>query len=268
MKRPFALVFANAKGGVGKTTSAVHVAGAFAETGVTTLLIDLDPQASATRHLGIDPEALTTTITDVLIEPSQGLASATQQTRYERLACIPAHQSLGDMESELGSISGREELLTEAWAASDDPPFRMIVIDVPPALSVYTVNALRFATAAVVPVQTHPFAFRAVPRTLELIDKVRRRLNPDIEVLGYVATLYDRRTRVARECLAAMEEAWGERLFTHAIPVNIALAEAAREGRLLFDSAPNSMGAAAYYGLATEIVERLAARRDPVRQAS
>lgn len=268
MARSFALVFANAKGGVGKTTSAVHVAGAFAESGVQTLLVDLDPQASATRHLGIDPAALSTTITDVLIDPGQGLARATLPTRYDRLACVPAHESLGEMESELGSISGREELLNEAWTASGEAPFQLVVVDVPPALSLYTVNALRFADFAVIPVQTHPFAFRAVPRTLELIDKIRRRLNPGLEVLGFVATLYDRRTRVGRECLASMEEAWGERLFEPAIPVNIALAEAAREGRLLFDSAPDSAGAAAYYGLATEIVERLAARRDPVRQAS
>lgn len=262
MPRPFTIVFANAKGGVGKTTSAVHVAGAFAETGITTLLVDLDPQASATRHLGLDPDSLSPNVTDVLIDPTGGMARAAVTTRYPRLSCVPAHESLGHMESELAGVPGREELLAAAW--TDDMPYRMAVLDVPPALSLYTVNALRLADAVVIPVQTHPFAFDSVPRTLDLIDRIRRRMNPRLTVLGYLATLYDRRTRVARECLTRMEEEWGELLFEEAIPTNIALAEAARDGRLLFEIDPDSAGAAAYFAVAAEIVERLATLRRPV----
>jgi chromosome partitioning protein len=270
MQQPYSLVFANAKGGVGKTTSAVHVAGAFAETGIETVLIDLDPQASATRHLGIDPDTLEITVTDVLIDPVGGLARATVPTRYERLFCVPAHESLGQMESELANVSGREELLVDAWDAGPELPYRIAIIDVPPALSLYTVNALRLADTVLIPVQTHPFALNAVPRTLDLIDKVRRRLNPRLDLLGYMATLYDRRTRVGRECLTTMEDKWGELLFREPIPINIALAEAAREGRLLFEVDANSTGAAAYYSVAAEIAERLAARRQEavVKQAS
>lgn len=263
MARPYTIVFANAKGGVGKTTSVVHVAGAFAETGAETVVVDLDPQASATRHLGLDPDTFEITITDVLIDPSRGIQAALQPTRYERLSCVPAHASLGEMESELSVVGGREDLLAEAWEAAP-PSARLAVIDVPPALSLYTVNALRMADAAVIPVQTHPFALSTVPRTLDLVDRVRRRLNPGLRVLGYVATLYDRRTRVARECLARMEAQWGEELLPTAIPVNVALAEAAREGRLLFEIDPESAGAAAYYDVAREIAERMAARREVV----
>lgn len=259
MARPYAIVFANAKGGVGKTTSAVHVAGAFAETGTPTAVVDLDPQASATRHLGLDPDGLDPTVTDVLIDPESGLARAAHPTRYERLACVPAHESLGQLESELGGVPGRESLLHAAW--SDDLPFRMVVIDVPPALSLYTVNALRAADGVVIPVQTHPFALDSVPRTLDLIDKVRRRLNPRLEVLGYLATLYDRRTRLARECLARMEEAWGEALLDVVVPTNVTLAEAGRDGRLIYDGDRDSAGAAAYYAVAAEIVHRLAGSR-------
>jgi len=270
MQRPYSLVFANAKGGVGKTTSAVHVAGAFAETGIETVLIDLDPQASATRHLGIDPDTLEVTVTDVLIDPTGGLTRVTVPTRYERLFCVPAHESLGQMESELANIPGREELLAEAWKAGPELPYRMAIIDVPPALSLYTVNALQLADTVLIPVQTHPFALNAVPRTLDLIDKVRRRLNPRLDLLGYLATLYDRRTRVGRECLTKMADDWGDLLFREPIPINIALAEAAREGRLLFEVDANSTGAAAYYSVAAEIAERLAARREAavVKQAS
>lgn len=259
MARPYAIVFANAKGGVGKTTSAVHVAGAFAETGTPTVLVDLDPQASATRHLGLDPATLSPTVTDLLIDPELGLAAAAHATRYERLACVPAQESLGQLESELASIPGRENLLAGAW--SSDLPWRMAVVDVPPALTLYTVNALRAADAVVIPVQTHPFALDSVPRTLDLIDKVRRRLNPRLALLGYLATLYDRRTRVARECLARMEAAWGDLLLEAIVPVNVALAEAGRDGRLLFETDPDSAGAAAYYAVAAEIARRLADHR-------
>jgi len=257
--RAYTIVFANAKGGVGKTTSAVHVAGAFAETGAETVVVDLDPQASATRHLGLDPDLAGVTVTDVLIEPSAGLARAVAPTRYERLACVPAHASLGEMESELSVIGGREDLLRDAWRA-DPPPARMAVVDVPPALSLYTVNALRAADAVVVPVQTHPFALNTVPRTLDLVDRVRRRLNPGLRMLGFLATLYDRRTRVGRECLARMEGEWGEALLRTVIPVNVALAEAAREGRLIYEIDPDSAGAAAYYEVTREIAERIGAR--------
>jgi chromosome partitioning protein len=111
----------------------------------------------------------------------------------------------------------------------------------------------------VVPVQTHPFAVSTVPRTLDLVDRVRRRLNPRLRLLGYMATLYDRRTRVARECLARMEAQWGDDLLEAIIPTNVALAEAAREGRLLYEIDPDSAGAAAYYDAAREIAERMTA---------
>jgi chromosome partitioning protein len=258
--RPFSIVFANAKGGVGKTTSAVHVAGAFAETGVPTLLVDLDPQASATRHVGLDPAALGTTLTDVLIDPSRGIAPAVHPTAWEHLSVLPAHESLGTLESELAAMPERENLLAEAW--SDDVPFRLAVLDVPPALGLYTVNALRIADGVVVPVQTHPFALASVPRTIDLVERVRRHLNPRLAILGYLATIYDRRTRVARECLARMIETWGELLLDPPIPTNVALAEAARDGRLLFEVDPDSAGAAAYYATAAEIVARWRAARD------
>ena len=260
MARPFSIVFANAKGGVGKTTSAVHVAGACAETGVPTLLVDLDPQASATHHVGLDPGSLSTTLTDVLIDPSRGIAPAVHPTRYSNLSVLPAHESLGTLESELASMPDRESLLSAAW--SDDLPFRVAVFDVPPTLSLYTVNALKLADAVVIPVQTHPFAMASVPRTLAFVDRVRRHINPGLTVLGYLATLYDRRTRVARECLAQMIDQWGDLLIEAPIPTNVALAEAARDGRLLYEAEPNSAGAAAYYAAAAEIVARWRAARN------
>jgi len=264
--RPYVLVFANAKGGVGKTTSAVHVAGALAEAGVSTALVDLDPQASATRHVGLDPDALSPNVADVLIDPAAGIARAAHATRYEHLACVPAHESLGQVESELGHVADRESLLDGAWG--DELPFRAVVIDVPPTLGLYTVNALRSADGVVVPVQTHPFALASVPRTLDLVDKVRRRLNPGLTVLGYLATLYDRRTRVARECLGRMDAEWGEELFETAVPTNVALAEAGRDGRLLFETAPDSAGAAAYYAVTAEILERWTSAGDASRRAA
>ena len=196
MASPFSIVFANAKGGVGKTTSAVHVAGAFAETGVETLLVDLDPQASATRHVGLDPDALETTLTDVLIDPSGGIARAVHPTRYDRLSILPAHESLGTLESELGSMPDRESLLSEAW--SGDLPFRLAVFDVPPALSLYTVNARRSSGRGR---DSGPDpSVRAGERSADRRPGRPRAPTPEprLAILGYLATLYDRRTRVAR----------------------------------------------------------------------
>jgi chromosome partitioning protein len=199
-------------------------------------------------------------LTDVLIDPSRGIAPAVYATRYENLSVLPAHESLGTLESELAAMPDRESLLAAAW--SDDLPFRVAVFDVPPTLSLYTVNALKLADAVVIPVQTHPFAMASVPRTLEFVDRVRRHLNPRLTVLGYLATLYDRRTRVARECLANMIDQWGELLIEAPIPTNVALAEAARDGRLLYEADPHSAGAAAYYAAAAEIVARWRAVRN------
>jgi chromosome partitioning protein len=210
--------------------------------------------------VGLDPGSLDTTLTDVLIDPSSGIAPAVHATRYENLSVLAAHESLGTLESELAAMPDRESLLSAAW--SDDLPFRVAVFDVPPALSLYTVNALKLADAVVIPVQTHPFAMASVPRTLDFVDRVRRHLNPRLTVLGYLATLYDRRTRVARECLAKMIDQWGELLIEAPIPTNVALAEAARDGRLLYEADPDSAGAAAYYAAAAEIVARWRAARN------
>jgi chromosome partitioning protein len=199
-------------------------------------------------------------LTDVLIDPSRGIAPAVHATRYQNLSVLPAHESLGTLESELAAMPDRESLLAAAW--SDNLPFRVAVFDVPPTLSLYTVNALKLADAVVIPVQTHPFAMASVPRTLEFVDRVRRHLNPRLTVLGYLATLYDRRTRVARECLANMIDQWGELLIEAPIPTNVALAEAARDGRLLYEADPDSAGAAAYYAAAAEIVARWRATRN------
>jgi chromosome partitioning protein len=210
--------------------------------------------------VGVDPDSLETTLTDVLIDPSRGIAPAIHATRYDNLSVLPAHESLGTLESELGSMPDRESLLSAAWPS--DLPFRLAVFDVPPALSLYTVNALKLADAVVIPVQTHPFALASVPRTIDLVDRVRRHLNPRLTVLGYLATLYDRRTRVARECLATMIAEWGPLLIDAPIPINVALAEAARDGRLLYEAEPDSAGAAAYYAAAAEIVARWRAARN------
>jgi len=244
----------NQKGGVGKTTSAVNVAASLAVAGYRTLLVDMDPQGNATSGVGVNGRACPHTIYDVLMNRAD-LMLVVCATEMERLSVAPSHVDLVGAEVELVGESGRELRLKEALAQVKDS-YDYIFLDCPPSLGIVTLNALTAADAVLVPVQCEYYALEGLGQLTRTLDLVRRSLNPDLDVLGILMTMADRRNNLCRQVIDEVRNHFGPKVFDAVIPRNIALAEAPSHGRpiLLYNIA--SSGAQAYLALAEEIVSR------------
>ncbi|MFQ5806152.1 MAG: ParA family protein [Phycisphaerae bacterium] len=260
--RPIAMI--NQKGGVGKTTTAVNVAAALARDGQRVLLVDLDPQAHATMHLGIEPAPDEPGIYDILVSGTDA-AEALRETS-ENLTLIPAHIDLVAAELELARRPERELILRHALEPLYDR-FDTLIIDCPPSLGTLTVNALAAVEEVIIPLQPHFLALQGLGRLLETVALVRDVLNPPLRIAGVVLCLYEKGTRLAQEVAADVrqfiaraspQDAWyGARVFDTAIRRNVKLAECPSFGRTIFDYAPSSHGAKDYGALAREMREMI-----------
>ncbi len=254
----------NQKGGVGKTTSAVNLAASLATAGYRTLLVDMDPQGNASSGVGVDPRARPGSTYDVLVRGA-ALADVTCATEVPRLSLAPAHVDLVGAELELVGGAARETRLKAALE-----PIRgrydYILVDCPPSLGLITLNALAAADAVLVPVQCEYYALEGLGQLTRTVDLVRRQINPDLELLGIVLTMSDRRNNLSQQVTAEVRSHFGDKVFTAVIPRNVTLAEAPSHGRpvLLYNIA--SSGAQAYLELAREIVGR--ARRPVLQYAT
>jgi chromosome partitioning protein len=250
----------NQKGGVGKTTTAVNIAAALARDGQRVLLVDLDPQAHATMHAGVESEPEQLSVYDVLTRDVP-VGEVTRRVD-DRLTLLPAHIDLVGAELELADRAGRETIL----AARLHPcrtDFDFCLVDCAPALGLLTINALAAVTEVLIPLQPHFLALQGLGRLLDTVLLVRDRLNPTLGVLGVVLCMYETGTRLAQEVrddvvrfLAAAEAGmpWcGARVLDTVIRRNIKLAESPSFGRTIFDYAPSSHGAEDYLALAREI---------------
>lgn len=247
------LALANQKGGVGKTTSAVNLAAFLAESGRRALLVDIDPQGNATSSLGIDKNSIDRSTYDVLIE-GQPLTEAVIADVRPGLDLLAANGILAGAEVELVGLRRREYRLREALETS---PHDVVVIDCPPSLGLLTVNALTAADEVVVPIQCEYLALEGVMQLINTIDLVKRRLNPRLDVLAVVMTMFDARTRLSAQVVQDVQRFFPSRIITTVIPRTVRLAEAPSYGQTIYEYDGGSRGAEAYRAISREIVDRL-----------
>jgi chromosome partitioning protein len=245
---------ANQKGGVGKTTTSVNLSTSLALQKHRVLLIDLDPQGSASSGLGVRDIADQATTYDVVIG-ERTVREAAVATQVEGLQLVPAHRDLVGAEVELVSALAREFRLAEALKAARDD-FDLIIIDCPPSLGLLTVNGLTAADVVLIPLQCEYYALEGLSALLDTVELIRERLNPALSVGGIVLTMFDTRNSLSHQVADEVRRHFPELVYTTVIPRNVRLSESPSHGIPVALYDPASKGSQAYMDLAREVVQR------------
>ncbi|OFP21669.1 chromosome partitioning protein [Corynebacterium sp. HMSC05D03] len=245
----------NQKGGVGKTTSTINMGACLAELGRKVLLVDLDPQGALSAGLGLTHDQIQDTIYDVMLDSEVSVHSAIVHTGVAGLDLVPANIDLSAAEIQMVNEVGREHTLARALRPVRKD-YDFIIIDCQPSLGLLTVNALACSQGVIIPMECEFFSLRGLALLTDTVEKVADRINFDLEIMGILVTMFDRRTRHAREVMDRVVEYFGDKVFDTVITRTVRFPETSVAGEPITTWAPSSQAAKQYRDLAKEVIER------------
>ena len=245
----------NQKGGVGKTTSTINMGACLAEYGRKVLLVDLDPQGALSAGLGLTHDDIEDTIYDVMLDSHTSIHSAIQHTGVSGLDLVPANIDLSAAEIQMVNEVGREHTLARALRPVRRD-YDFIIIDCQPSLGLLTVNALACSQGVIIPMECEFFSLRGLALLTDTVEKVSDRINFDLEVMGILVTMFDRRTKHAREVMSRVVDYFGDKVFDTVITRTVRFPETSVAGEPITTWAPSSPATQQYRNLAKEVIER------------
>jgi chromosome partitioning protein len=249
------IAIANQKGGVGKTTTAINLSAALAMVGKRSLLIDLDPQANSSLTF-LDQQSIEYSVYELLTEPHISFEQVIKRSSIKGLDILPSRISLAKFESKLiGEFDAPFRLKDRIEGLTRQ--YDYILIDTPPTLGLITVNALVASDYLIIPIQPSYFALEGTDDLLETVEKVKARPNPNLQVLGVVITLLDKRTTLAKDIHEQIKQVFGEKVFNTVISKSVRLEESPAYKESIFTFAPSSSGAVEYSSLCEEVMRRV-----------